>query len=367
MVLIPLLVLALLETAARLRDPADPRFPSGLAVFQPIGGLDEREVVEIIEGDADLFWKMRPSVRARRWLPPLWVDTRSNSLGLRDHEFPLARSPEEFRILCLGDSCTYGSGVGLADAYPQQLEATLSILDRSRAFEVVNAGFPGYTVFQGFQFYRTRGVQLEAQLVLISFGFNENGYWSGLSDVETHRRLNPPGLNLLFRSALLRWLASLFVQPIEVDRSGRGAASGAAAKTTEPARRMAPNLYGEYLERLVEEVRAQSAEAVLILHPTRAYEETPQSVPQQNLPKNFDLQRFQLSQEHIAGIRQTLREVADRCQVTLLDLEHAFDDHPEYFVDNCHLTRQGCKQQALALFQLLQKSKLLPAPLKTDP
>ena len=50
-----------------------------------------------------------------------------NSLGYRDFEYSLERPKNTFRILMLGDSMTFGSGIDkMSDTYPKQLEVLLN-------------------------------------------------------------------------------------------------------------------------------------------------------------------------------------------------------------------------------------------------
>jgi len=65
---------------------------------------------------------------------------RVNSLGLRDHEVTLGPSPH-YRILVIGDSFVYGSGVELEDTWVKVVERRLR--DRGFDVEVVNGGRPG--------------------------------------------------------------------------------------------------------------------------------------------------------------------------------------------------------------------------------
>lgn len=62
-----------------------------------------------------------------------------NRLGLRGPEPPLGKRT----ILVVGDSFTFGAGVGDQDTFSAQLEAALG-----KGVSVVNAGQPGYGVFQ---------------------------------------------------------------------------------------------------------------------------------------------------------------------------------------------------------------------------
>lgn len=65
----------------------------------------------------------------------------TNSIGLRDKEISLDKG-QKFRILCFGDSWTYGKGVNIEESYPRLLEFYLHSQGFSNA-EVINCGQPG--------------------------------------------------------------------------------------------------------------------------------------------------------------------------------------------------------------------------------
>lgn len=64
-----------------------------------------------------------------------------NSLGLRDHEFPIEKG-NNFRILCFGDSWTYGYGVKLENSWPKILEQKI-LSSGYRDVDVINCARPG--------------------------------------------------------------------------------------------------------------------------------------------------------------------------------------------------------------------------------
>lgn len=72
-----------------------------------------------------------------------------NSHGLREREFPVARPPAEMRVLCVGNSSTWGAGVGLEDTYPKQLERMLNQGDEHGPNFVINAAGQGRLGFGG--------------------------------------------------------------------------------------------------------------------------------------------------------------------------------------------------------------------------
>ena len=78
-----------------------------------------------------------------------------------------------FRIVCLGDSWTFGWNVGQNQAYPQMLKSLLS-RDFSKAnFEVFNLGVGGYSSLNGLKLLKTRALDLNPDLAIISFAMNE--------------------------------------------------------------------------------------------------------------------------------------------------------------------------------------------------
>ncbi|MCA8977889.1 MAG: SGNH/GDSL hydrolase family protein [Planctomycetes bacterium] len=100
------------------------------------------------------------------------VDT--NSLGLRDEEFPVEKRPGELRILAIGDSMTYGMGVRLDLTWPQVLEARLRA-ERSGPVEVINAGFAagGYSPAEYDRWVEEHGVLFDPDIVIIGVCLND--------------------------------------------------------------------------------------------------------------------------------------------------------------------------------------------------
>jgi lysophospholipase L1-like esterase len=104
------------------------------------------------------------------------VDT--NSLGLRDEEFPAKKRSGEFRVLALGDSMTYGQGVRLDLVWPQVLEARLRA-ERSGPVEVINAGFatgPGVNSPDGYdRWVADNGILFDPDVVVVGMCLNDVG------------------------------------------------------------------------------------------------------------------------------------------------------------------------------------------------
>ena len=82
-----------------------------------------------------------PAGDSRGYLGPTGrVAYHINSYGLRGPALPVRKQPGSYRIVCLGDSLTFGEGVKYPDTYPAQLRARFAAAMPDRSVEVLNAG-----------------------------------------------------------------------------------------------------------------------------------------------------------------------------------------------------------------------------------
>lgn len=138
----------------------------------------ERKYVDVfvpVHAQDELF-AMRhaflPSLPAALKDTPQW-EISTNSEGFRDAEFPGEKPASVFRVLCLGDSWTFGSNVGQDEAYPQRLRTLLRSQFPGAHFEVLNLGVLGYASYNGKKLLETRALDLEPDLVVLAFAMNE--------------------------------------------------------------------------------------------------------------------------------------------------------------------------------------------------
>jgi lysophospholipase L1-like esterase len=94
------------------------------------------------------------------------VDT--NALGLRGAE-PRPRRANTFRIVCLGDSFTWGFGVQTSDTFAARLEQALADKYPALDIQVLNAGVPGYGTADQLRFLESRSAMLDPDLVVLQF------------------------------------------------------------------------------------------------------------------------------------------------------------------------------------------------------
>lgn len=68
---------------------------------------------------------------------------RINQYGFRGEEFPKKKQPGVQRIVCLGDSCTFGVA-GDDSPYPFQLQQLLDAMHLPQTYHVINTGVEGH-------------------------------------------------------------------------------------------------------------------------------------------------------------------------------------------------------------------------------
>jgi len=101
------------------------------------------------------------------------VPVHINRLGMRDpREYALAKAPNTFRILVLGDSVTFGHGSVYEHTYPYLLEQRLKAWRPDVDWQVMNAAVPGYNTTQELSQLLEIGPTLQPDLVIV--GFYEN-------------------------------------------------------------------------------------------------------------------------------------------------------------------------------------------------
>jgi len=95
-----------------------------------------------------------------------------NSVGIRDHEYGLRPAQGARRIVILGDSVMYGPGLDLDRTFDNQLEGLLAAGPLA-PIEVINLAVPGYNTEQQAARLRARGLDLQPDLVVVSWTTND--------------------------------------------------------------------------------------------------------------------------------------------------------------------------------------------------
>jgi lysophospholipase L1-like esterase len=348
-------------------------------------GLDVYEMADPVRPGR---WRLRPGYRgtlhdvleakraAGRVLAVRHMEEVATALGIGPDEVAievnaegfrgpaLRRDHTDFRILALGDSCTFGTPVAERYTYARSMEREL--LTRGHRVEVVNGGVEGYDpsdVLARLDEFRA----LRPAITTLYIGWNAlyreryldnaRGLARHLYSVRLFRHVRTLVENRLAdpRQAALE----AFERP---KRPDRGAPEIALLDDYQPS-------FVRQLVRIVEALQAAGSRVVIVTLPglyTMDRDPSPHALEIGHLP-TFTDNPFVLAR--MAGrYNETLRAIAHDRGLELVDLEawarETLQPADEHFIDSVHLDERSQEQAGLYFAGAL--APLLPAP-KQEP
>ncbi len=130
--------------------------------------------------DRDLMWSLRPGFRGAFMGKMVSV----SKLGLRGPAPELPKPGRRQRVVCFGDSVTFGYGVADDETYPARLGQALARHD----VDVVNAGVTGYSSHQVLRLAARVLPVIDADVATLCVGWNDSTL-RPVDDREYERRL----------------------------------------------------------------------------------------------------------------------------------------------------------------------------------
>jgi hypothetical protein len=170
-----------------------------------------------IQRDSEVFWEYRPSqvidanfMKAGRYT--------INSHGYRGPDYKIEKATGVTRVVCLGESSTFGLSVFDDAVWPRQMERKLNQLDpQKRRWEVLNLGVTNFSTTQAVRQAREELPRLNPDFVLACFSWGDHQpSANGISD---DRRDVGAGWviairNIFEQSAAYRWLCVAWASAI---------------------------------------------------------------------------------------------------------------------------------------------------------
>lgn len=119
--------------------------------------------------DSSLGWVMKPNQHSYTIDKPVVT----NSDGFRSPPVRQPKPASGLRIICLGDSQTFGNGVAQDETYPARLQTRLTARESSASVEVINAGIQAYGIHQEVRLLERIAPVLKPDFVTIGFYLND--------------------------------------------------------------------------------------------------------------------------------------------------------------------------------------------------
>ncbi len=301
-----------------------------------------RELADVVlEPDGEVQWVVKPSTLADT---PLAV----NGLGLRGPEINTAKPHSTVRILCLGDSCTFGARV--EKPYPAILQ---ELCDQrlDTPVEVLNGGVPGHAAHQGVVMLNRR-LAPDPDIVTVYYGWND--HWRRTEALQGPTIQPPPVTdNILvlrgLRLACSRWLARRDIAKEEADLD--------MARTEL---RLPPSHYYAMLD---EFATISSNNGIEVIFFTAPYAFNQENLHWMVEERGWAASTTEIPELHKRYIELT-RELAKDKNALLLDLAAIFRQYadtspaslsmPLFHADGIHPTQEGHRLIANALFDLIK-------------
>jgi len=95
------------------------------------------------------------------------------NIGFRGPDITIQKPAGTYRILCLGDSYTFGAYVNDDQTWPFQLETRLREESPDHPVQVINAGISGFTIVDELGFLKEHGLDLKPDAVVLAFVLND--------------------------------------------------------------------------------------------------------------------------------------------------------------------------------------------------
>jgi len=298
----------------------------------------------IFEGDPLLLWRLKPNLNHVVWD---FTVLSTNSQHFRA-DYPIVEKPAgTFRVICLGDSVTFGYRVPAVwpDSpteydheslpFPMLLEKHLRSVNPGRKIEVFPMAVPGYTSHQGLAWLQRDINQLQPDMVIASFGWNDASF-SNVADREAIR--------MDFYPVAVRWLidhSQAFAHATQWLRSRNPTSQG----QTHPVPRVSQLEYLNNFSRIVDLVRSRGAVIVVVAAP---YRDAATNPPEAELMKQY---------------RATLRANMKEQKVPYLEVleltEAASPANGGFFDELIHPNNMGHRLLASELLKLMERERLL--------
>jgi lysophospholipase L1-like esterase len=299
----------------------------------------------IFEGDPLLLWRLKPNLDHVVWD---YTVLSTNAQSFRA-DYPIGRKESgTYRIVCLGDSVTFGYRVPVVWPdkpkeydpewlpYPMLLEKSLRAANPGRQIEVFPMAVPGYTSHQGLAWLRRDIGWLKPDIVIASFGWNDVSF----SDVPDREAIRTD-----WYPVAVRWLIDHSQAFAHATRWLRSKHQVSPNQPVKPVTRVSDREYVDNLAEIVRVVRASGAGIIVIGAPYRDEKTNP---PEAKLMKQY---------------RSSLKALTEQKQVPYLEVleltEAAGSVNEGFFGELIHPNHMGHRLLASELLDLMKQKNLV--------
>jgi lysophospholipase L1-like esterase len=305
---------------------------------------DEKQKT-IFEGDPLLLWRLKPNLKNVVWD---YTVLSTNGEGVRADYPTRAKPPGAFRIVCLGDSVTFGYRVPTVWPerpteydptwlpFPMLIENELRAANANRPIEVFPMAVPGYTSHQGLA-WLTRDIdELQPDVVIVSFGWND----ASMSDNPDREAIRTD-----WYPVTVRWLIDHSQALAHATSWLRNRNSPTTKSQRRPQPRVSEDEYVANIKSIVQMAQSHQAKVIVIGAPYRDSATNPAEAAR------------------MMKYRSHLRAVMGQSNVPYLEVleltEAASSVNEGFFGELIHPNHMGHRLLASELLKLMARNRML--------
>jgi lysophospholipase L1-like esterase len=282
----------------------------------------------------------------------------TNALGFRGRDFSPVKPAGVFRVVCLGESSTFGYRNRDDETYPVYLQ---QLLDRDGVRgEVINAGFPYYNSASILSLLKNEILTYSPDLITLYAGYNDTSWPTEIGRmgklalwVDTHSITY-----LLWR----RDVMSRFADKIERRVYGRAIPQKLRDEAFKKNDELVARRYRANVQSISELARSRGIAVVLIKQPVTArnpgYESMSYEEENRRVKEKFergemlsDIETWMLKQHHLM---LELDKIANEKGLPVVDNIRIVDQDRRRLASWVHLTAEGNQKLAEALVGVVE-------------
>ena len=340
-----LILLLSIEMITRLAFPRVESLELFVATPQQQMQVASSEQSSIFEGDPLLLWRLKPNLDHAIWD---FTVVSTNAQHFRA-DYPIGAKPAgAFRIVCLGDSVTFGYRVPPVwpdkpkdydpewQPFPMLLEKELRKANPNRRIEVFPMAVPGYTSHQGLAWLRRDIDYLQPDMVIASFGWND----ASVSDVPDRQ-----AIDTRWFPVTIRWVIDHSQAFAHATRWLRSRNKPAQHVVVSPVPRVSESEYINNFTQIVSLARSRKAAVIVIGAPYRDSTTNPPEA--------------QLMTRYRAALKSTMQQ-SQTPYLEILELtEAAGSVNQGFFGELIHPNHIGHRLMASELLKFMAQRHLL--------
>ncbi len=305
--------------------------------------------------DKYCYWRMAPNQRMQMiddYGNPITFTI--NSLGARNKGFSVKKPLGERRILCVGDSYTYGWGVNDTQTYPAHLQNLIE--EYSLNIKVINFGCNGHTILHETDFIKKYGLSFQPDYIIVETTLHTD--FSDIDELEYNLGYMPaPGYNLIkyfirktaIGNIMLKYWSSQKVKDIIAQRNE----PHAQAKVVSPEQNSQEirgntktplDTYIAKLDELVALADERNLRIIYVIMPFRR-----QKLDEYEIEAKYIGNKFMSAGQFYEFIKNRYRN-----KITVIELFSYFNSQ-DLFLSDWHLNSQGNKLAAEIIYDEIKK------------